>query len=192
MNKPENSGKGGVLVHFKQNWPWAFAASVAIAAAFVVGFYVSQFGEFGLSDQTQNWGAFGDYVGGVLNPLVALAALLLLAHSISIQRRELHDTGVALREQASHSRDLVHLTAMIAVLERHERHLEGLKSELKEMPVPGKVEETMEVIMRRAGLKSAIQQVSTQHHELRENIGKLLYKLQSESEKEGGNPTEAL
>lgn len=38
------------------------------------------------------WGAFGDFVGGLLNPLVAFLALFWLTRSIEIQREELSAT----------------------------------------------------------------------------------------------------
>ncbi|MEQ1582511.1 MAG: hypothetical protein ABL862_08735 [Candidatus Nitrotoga sp.] len=42
------------------------------------------------------WGAFGDYVGGILNPLVASFALYWLVTSVRLQKQELHETRVEL------------------------------------------------------------------------------------------------
>lgn len=44
-------------------------------------------------------GEVGDFVGGVLNPVIALLALTALFRSIQIQRRELRETKEALQEQ---------------------------------------------------------------------------------------------
>ncbi|MFC3110799.1 putative phage abortive infection protein [Undibacterium arcticum] len=44
------------------------------------------------------WGAFGDFVGGILNPLVAFFALYWLTRSIEIQREELSATKIELAQ----------------------------------------------------------------------------------------------
>lgn len=54
-----------------------------------------------LSTSNDTWGTFGDYVGGLLNPVVAFAALLFLARTYLLQRKELAETSRALKEQAN-------------------------------------------------------------------------------------------
>lgn len=49
--------------------------------------YAINFAHLGISPDTTHWGSLGDYVSGVLNPIVAFAALAVLAYSVSIQRR---------------------------------------------------------------------------------------------------------
>jgi hypothetical protein len=44
-----------------------------------------------LSDDPAVWGQLGDYVGGILNPVIALAALLLLAIGVRIQNQTLRE-----------------------------------------------------------------------------------------------------
>ncbi len=39
-------------------------------AILLVGFYIYSFG-YSISDEQEVWGAFGDYIGGLLNPLIA-------------------------------------------------------------------------------------------------------------------------
>lgn len=51
-----------------------------------------------LSDSQEDWGQFGDYIGGILNPFVALCALLLLSASVLLQRRTLDVTRQELTE----------------------------------------------------------------------------------------------
>lgn len=195
MHKSQNIKRGNKLTRIvqsvSQHWQWCVVGVIALVAAFVVGIYVNEFGELGLSDQVDHWGAFGDYVGGLLNPLVALAALILLAYSINIQRKELRESGLALTKQASHSRDLVHLVAMIATLEQHQRHLEKLErelgwfeSELKKIPLADGVEETMELIFRRQALRNQIEKAASERQSLNDNIASLLGKLQSRSDAE--------
>lgn len=117
--------------------PTLVVAAVLFIAGTVIGFYVAHFGLMpgsSLSDNPGDWAAFGDYLGGVLNPVVALAALGLLALSVRIQRRELHETKRALQAQAEHSEDMVWLSAMVAVIDHHERRLQALREEETKLP----------------------------------------------------------
>jgi len=79
---------------------------IALAAAFFVfAIYVVKFdGE--LSSDQSTWGTFGDYVGGVLNPVFGLLGLFALLFTIAIQskelklsREELSNSASALKEQ---------------------------------------------------------------------------------------------
>jgi hypothetical protein len=49
-----------------------------------------------LSHESQMWGAFGDFVGGLLNPLVAYSAFYWLTVSVIVQKKELAETTRAL------------------------------------------------------------------------------------------------
>lgn len=52
-----------------------------------------------LSNDKGEWGTFGDYVGGVLNPLFSLAALLSVLHTIRLQNKQISDTNKAIEMQ---------------------------------------------------------------------------------------------
>ncbi|MBI6855527.1 hypothetical protein YA0002_22450 [Pseudomonas cichorii] len=56
----------------------------------LLSMYLSQFGS-NFSTEQAVWGAFGDYVGGILNPLFALLGLLGILHSLHLQRNQLKD-----------------------------------------------------------------------------------------------------
>lgn len=76
---------------------WIFTvASISIACVF--WFYLINFSG-GLSNKTENWGAFGDFVGGTLNPILSFMALIALLLTIILQSRELEAT----REELSRS-----------------------------------------------------------------------------------------
>lgn len=64
-------------------------AAAIIFAMFVVVVYLFWFNKHKLSTDPADWGAFGDYIGGLVNPVVGLATVILVIFSISIQRREL-------------------------------------------------------------------------------------------------------
>ncbi len=69
-----------------------------------VGIYFSWFGVFQqneLSAESSVWGAFGDFVGGLLNPLVAFSAFYWLTVSVLVQKQELAETRIALQDTSS-------------------------------------------------------------------------------------------
>ncbi|ELP1876852.1 TPA: hypothetical protein ACMDQE_003473 [Vibrio cholerae] len=53
-----------------------------------------------LSADAAYWGTFGDFVGGILNPLIAFSAFYWLTISVLIQKTELEDTKKALVESS--------------------------------------------------------------------------------------------
>ena len=55
----------------------------------------------GLSEDPEVWGTFGDFVGGFLNPFIALFAFYWLTKSVQIQKEELSESRAALGEQAA-------------------------------------------------------------------------------------------
>lgn len=76
---------------------------VILAILFTFVFYTSWFwiiNNRGISGSPDSWGQFGDYVGGILNPLVAYFAFYWLTRSILLQKAELQDTRRALEESS--------------------------------------------------------------------------------------------
>src|SRR5690242_2055719 len=56
-----------------------------------VFFYILNFHSSKFSNDPTSWGVFGDYIGGVLNPIIALASLGVLGyltHLVSTQTNE--------------------------------------------------------------------------------------------------------
>ncbi|MFL1501216.1 hypothetical protein ACI77N_08445 [Pseudomonas sp. S191] len=80
----------------------AIAAIAAIGTVCII--YIFAFGTTRSSDPAI-WGQFGDYVGGVLNPLFALAAFLSALWSISLQQRESRAASTQLAEQTKIARE---------------------------------------------------------------------------------------
>lgn len=75
-------------------WVGAFALVVVFA-------YFNKFKymlDFPLSDNQEHWGQFGDYVGGVLNPVCAYMAFIWLVRSYALQKTELAETRKSLEE----------------------------------------------------------------------------------------------
>ncbi len=75
-------------------WVIGFLAFLMLFAYFV------KFSGYGFSEKQEDWGVLGDYVGGLLNPAISLAALYWLTRSIILQKRELQESREALRETA--------------------------------------------------------------------------------------------
>jgi Putative phage abortive infection protein len=73
-------------------------SAVLLVVAVVLGIYACTF-RGGLSGEQETWGQFGDYVGGLLNPLISLLALLYLTMTYALQKRELAATKEAIGEQ---------------------------------------------------------------------------------------------
>lgn len=62
--------------------------------------YFVKFSGYGFSEKQDDWGVLGDYIGGVLNPAISLAALYWLTRSIVLQKRELQESRKALLDAA--------------------------------------------------------------------------------------------
>jgi len=80
-----------------------FVILASIIAIIVFGFYIYDFGELPRSDNNAAWGAFGDYIGGLLNPIIAFFALIALLLAIYIQKVELK----AAREQLTETNQVM-------------------------------------------------------------------------------------
>lgn len=82
--------------HYIQIAFWvAIVFSVATVIVYLLTFHS------GLSSDQSDWGTFGDYVGGLLNPVVALVALWALLKTISLQIKELHVVKAELKKTIS-------------------------------------------------------------------------------------------
>lgn len=69
--------------------------------AFLILFaYFVKFAGHGFSEKQEDWGVFGDFIGGILNPTISLAALYWLTRSIVLQKKELKESREALLEAA--------------------------------------------------------------------------------------------
>lgn len=93
LNEPRNEGFDRQVGFIEVVWFVLAAAFVLLILA-----YWLSFSKYGWSTNPDAWGQFGDFLGGVLNPLVSLAALFALVISVRMQRAELKDTRAELIE----------------------------------------------------------------------------------------------
>lgn len=82
--------------------------------ASLIGIYIVYFavvlGQNPAKD-ADKWGQFGDFFGGILNPLVAFAAFYWLTQSVKLQKKELTETRKALEKAAEAQREQAVLSA---------------------------------------------------------------------------------
>lgn len=72
----------------------------------VVGFYMYHFRSYYISLNPDDWGTFGDFMGGTLNPLLAFFSFMLLLLNLKLQREQLDKT----EEQLDLNREELKLT----------------------------------------------------------------------------------
>lgn len=132
-----------------------------VAIALFVGAFIFYSFNFGssLSAKTDVWGQFGDFIGGVINPIIGIITIFILALAYKAQRDELRETRNELRlsriEQANASRalsdqnEIAIKRAQISELMEAARHLHAeLKVSLSETKV------TCRDTLMRAGLET--------------------------------------
>nr|WP_299214175.1 hypothetical protein [uncultured Allomuricauda sp.] len=72
-----------------------------LALILIVGSYSLNFGKYGISESTENWGQFGDYIGGLLNPIISIINLAILTYlSIKLVKIENNRNEWTLKELA--------------------------------------------------------------------------------------------
>lgn len=63
---------------------WPLIIIIIVIGSVILGFYFFQFHE-NLSDDNGKWGEFGDFFGGVMNPILGFINLFLLSTTLSLQ-----------------------------------------------------------------------------------------------------------
>ncbi|UCR83775.1 putative phage abortive infection protein [Pseudomonas chlororaphis] len=66
----------------------------------VLTLYLMEFNN-GFSNENSDWGTFGDFVGGTLNPIFGFLSLIALLLTIVLQSKELESTRIELERSAS-------------------------------------------------------------------------------------------
>ncbi|MDD5277419.1 MAG: hypothetical protein PHR16_15230 [Methylovulum sp.] len=109
------------------NTKW-FVIVLCLIALTILGFY---FGNFhgGLSSDNGVWGTFGDYVGGILNPLIAAFAFYLIARTYELQKNELEATRNLLKISTDAQKDQIKLAALTALLNSNLTRIGMIESE---------------------------------------------------------------
>jgi hypothetical protein len=80
--------------------PWL----VFFSALLLIVTYYLMFRDLGWSSDPDRWGTFGDYIGGILNPLVSTCTLLVAVAVWRLQNDEMKKTSQTLQSQLEQSR----------------------------------------------------------------------------------------
>ncbi|MFZ2170358.1 MAG: hypothetical protein WAW61_12055, partial [Methylococcaceae bacterium] len=81
---------------------------VGVIGFVIFGLYLFNF-HYGLSINNDDWGTFGDYFGGILNPVIAVFVLYLVVETYKLQKTELQETKRLINDQVK----LAALTALL-------------------------------------------------------------------------------
>ena len=82
-----------------------FVASVAVLVPLVYMFWFWFIHKLPPSESPSAWGEFGDFIGGIVNPVIAFSAFYWLAKSVRLQKTELVETRKALEESQKAQED---------------------------------------------------------------------------------------
>lgn len=82
------------------NWLNWLPRIAGVLAAILIGSYIFTFQKLPVTENPAAWGTFGDYMGGLLNPLISLFTLIVAMQVWKLQKTELAVTQKALKEQA--------------------------------------------------------------------------------------------
>lgn len=118
----------------KAEYRWLIPTiSLIVGFAFisVIAFYCIKFNTewFSFSNNKEDWGLFGDYIGGILNPIIAFMALIALLCTIKIQKQELADTRAVLREQEATNKKQNFESTFFALFKGHNQVLKVLSED---------------------------------------------------------------
>lgn len=83
----------------------------------------------GLSKSNADWGTFGDYVGGILNPVIAATVLYWIVETFKLQKMELKETRLLLETSTNAQKEQIKLAALTAHLNSVLMRIDILKSE---------------------------------------------------------------
>lgn len=84
---------------------WIFI-SIAVGLFIIsLGTYILNFYGQSISKSSADWGTFGDFIGGTLNPMLAFLSFIALLHTIKLQSKELSLSRKELAETQKATRD---------------------------------------------------------------------------------------
>lgn len=106
---------------------WIVSSIFVVTLGSYVGWFFLSQGQV-LSVKSGDWGAFGDFVGGLLNPLIAYSAFYWLTVSVIVQKRELAETKKALVDSSKAQQEQVKV--QIEQVEVQKGHLDIQKDKI--------------------------------------------------------------
>lgn len=95
----EPSAKSKQAAYYRKVAIWLGGLGT-VAFAGCLFFYWKTLREYRISENSGDWGTFGDFIGGIAGTVVSLLALIALAYNLYLQASELEETRGELRKQA--------------------------------------------------------------------------------------------
>lgn len=89
---------------------------VVIIILSIIGLYYFNFKEHPISNNPLDWGPFGDFFGGVLNPILGFFSFLALLYTIHIQQQELRLTRRELKRSVEAQKQTAEFTKAQSVV----------------------------------------------------------------------------
>lgn len=107
---------------------WAVLIAIIAALLFIAvyGLFTYWFG-FKLPYDSQSWGHFGDYSGGVLNPIFGLLTLWAVLTALHIQSEELFETREALKKQSDRAEVQSFEVGLFSQIDIHHSNLQSIQ-----------------------------------------------------------------
>ena len=100
--------------------------AIPIAILMLATYFGNFHGDFG--DQS-DFGAFGDFFGGILNPMLTFLTILLLLRQLRLQRSELNATAKELRATAEiHEENMKHSRAVDIYEKTYEKYSKAIQN----------------------------------------------------------------
>ncbi|EAR07591.1 hypothetical protein MED297_00180 [Reinekea sp. MED297] len=110
--------------------PWILGGLGMLVILTPFAAYYLNIGQFHpVSDQQAVWAEFGDFVGGVANPFIALLALIGLLVTIRMQQREFQDVKESMQEQVDIAKNQAQTQSLLSLMQSVMRDIETIESE---------------------------------------------------------------
>jgi hypothetical protein len=97
-----------------------------VVAVGAVGVYVWAFNHLPFTEDPSAWGTFGDFFGGLLNPVVSCLTLFVAIQVWLLQGKELEETKKALRDQADTAKQQLSEQRFFDLLRVYQSTVDGL------------------------------------------------------------------
>ena len=122
---------------------WILGVAAVAAFLIVLGLYIAYFKNLSVTNDSATWGTFGDYLGGMLNPIISFLALIGLLYTIHQQAQEMQATREELKQAAEQQRQQVEQqsrqseifnlqqfeSTFFSLLEQHNKAVEKIEAE---------------------------------------------------------------
>jgi uncharacterized membrane protein len=91
----------------KLNWKYKILIALVILIVLTpTAIYILQFGNRPLSSDPQTWGTFGDYIGGLINPVIGILTLIITI-IIALELKKIEDQNTEKNISASYQPQIV-------------------------------------------------------------------------------------